>query len=305
LASNADDTDRSMGRAMQRILVFILCLVALAAFILWRLDNPRVERIRMAVVDTLAPSMEWTGEPLRFFAEMTTDFENFTRVYEQNQELRQEIQRLRAWREVAQQREEENAQLRALNKVRLSPRIAYVTGEVIADSGGPFLAAGLVNVGYRDGVADGAAAMDGAGLVGRVVGVGRRTARVLFVTDYSSRIPVKVLPSGKRAILSGDNTPAPRINFLEDPALDVRPGDPIVTSGDGGVFPPELPVGVALADPEGRPRARLSADFARLHFVRLLRYDPETVVENPGGLITRPHGPSPDLEAKPMIGATE
>lgn len=291
-----------MGRALQRIVVFLLCVVALAAFILWRIDNPRVERIRMALVDALAPSLEWTGEPLRFVSEMATDFENFTRVYEQNQELRREIQRLRAWREVAQQREEENAQLRALNNVRLSPRVAYVTGELIADSGGPFLDAGLVNVGGRDGVQDGAAAMDGAGLVGRVVGVGRRTARVLFVTDYSSRVPVTVLPSGKRAILSGDSTPAPRLDFLEDPAFDVRPGDPIITSGDGGVIPPGLPVGVALADPEGRPRARLSADFARLHFVRLLRYEPETVVENPGGLITRPTETSPPPEAEPMMG---
>ncbi|PIP96947.1 MAG: rod shape-determining protein MreC, partial [Rhodobacterales bacterium CG18_big_fil_WC_8_21_14_2_50_71_9] len=46
-------------------------------------------------------------------------------VYNQNRELRREIQRLRAWRDAAQTLERENAQLRALNNVRLAPRMGF------------------------------------------------------------------------------------------------------------------------------------------------------------------------------------
>ncbi|MGG7565896.1 rod shape-determining protein MreC [Rhodovulum sp. DZ06] len=288
-----------MRRAVGRILVFALSLLCLALFALWRLDNPRAEAIRMQVVDGLAPAMEWTNRPARFASDMVTDFQNFTRVYEQNAELRREIQRLHAWREAAQQLEQENARLRALNNVRLAPSAGFVTGEVIADSGGPFLQTGLANVGSADGVRDGAAVMDGAGLVGRVVGLGRHAARVLFVTDYSSRVPVIIRPSGRRAILTGDGASAPRLEFLEAPE-GVSPGDRVVTSGDGKVFPPDLPVGAALLGPGAQPRVLLAADLPRLEFVRVMRYEPDTALDQEGGLVgAEPEAPAEAPEPAP------
>lgn len=281
------------ARTLRRILLACLCMALLVLFVFWRIDNPRAERMRMGVVDALGPLVERVSGPLDFLAEATVDFENFVRVYEQNDALRREIQRLRAWRESALQLEQENARLRALNHVRLAPTLGFVTGEMIGDSGGPFLATGLANVGARDGVEDGAAVMDGSGLVGRVVGLGRRASRVLYVTDYSSRIPVLIRPSGRRAILSGDGARAPRLDFLEDPE-GVRPGDRIVTSGDGQVFPPDLAVGIAVVGPDGTPRARLAADLERLEFVRILRYRPDTTIDRPGGLIR--NGPLEDPE---------
>lgn len=286
-----------MRRAVRRILVFAFSVACLALFALWRLDNPRAEAIRMQMVDRFAPAMEWTARPSRFFRDMVTDFQNFTRVYEQNAELRREIQRLRSWREAAQQLEQENARLRALNHVRLAPALGFVTGEVIADSGGPFLQTGLVNVGWGDEVRDGSAVIDGGGLVGRVVGLGRHAARILFVTDYSSRVPVVIRPSGRRAILTGDGVRAPRLEFLETPE-GVQPGDRVVTSGDGKVFPPELPIGVAVIGPGGQPRVKLAADFARLEFVRVLRYDPETELDRSGGIVGAPEIPPSEIPAQ-------
>ena len=79
-----------------------------------------------------------------------------------------------------------------------------------------------------------------------------------------------------------------------------QPGDLVRTSGDGGVFPPNLPVGRLVALPGGAWRVALSADFARLEFVRLLRYTPDTRIDRPGGLIlTRPRGPDADADAQP------
>ena len=69
------------------------------------------------------------------------------------------------------------------------------------------------------------------------------------------------------------------------------PGGLGVGAGDGGVFPPNLPVGRLVALPGGTWRVALSADFSRLEFVRLLRYSPDTRIDRPGGLIlSRPGG---------------
>jgi rod shape-determining protein MreC len=155
---------------------------------------------------------------------------------------------------------------------------------VLADSGSPFRQSVLINVGSRDGIVDGWATMDGTGLVGRISGVGPNTSRVIMLTDATSRIPATIQPSGQRALIVGDNTSAPPIDFLESPD-QVRPGDRIVTSGDGDVFPPGLLIGQVAQDPGGRLRTRLAADYERLEFLRVLRDHGARRVSNPSALI--------------------
>jgi rod shape-determining protein MreC len=154
----------------------------------------------------------------------------------------------------------------------------------MADSGSPFRQSVLLNVGARDGVRDGWAAMDGIGLVGRISGTGQDTARVILLTDAASSIPATIQPSGQTALIAGDNTPAPVIDFLENPD-QVRPGDRVVSSGDGGVFPSGLLIGHIASDPGGRLRVRLSADYERLEFLRVLRDHGKEGIEGTGELI--------------------
>ena len=284
MARDGGDIGKEFGLIVRRALAVALFLICIVLFVLWRADNPRIENLRMMLIDWASPSIQLTAGPVAAGAAMVEDFENFTKVYEQNKALRREIQRLRSWREVAQQLERENAQLRALNNLKLSDRVGYVAGEVIADSGSPFSQSVLINIGARDGVTDGAAAVDGQGLVGRIVGVGKDAARLLLLTDFSSRVPVKVLPSGRRAILTGESADAPRLSFLDNMA-GVAPGDRVTTSGDGGVFPPDLFVGRVAVIGESGARIQIAADYERLEFVRVLRYQPKTAIETPGGLI--------------------
>jgi len=259
-------------------------LVLLAVFVLWRIDNPRVERLRAALVDRVVPSFDWALVPVTKLAGMIEDFQSYARIYEQNQELRRELQQMKAWKEAALQLEQENAKLLDLNNVRLDPKLTFITGVVLADSGSPFRQSVIINIGARDGIIDGWAATDGLGLVGRISGVGSRTARVILLTDSNSRIPVVVQPSGQRALLAGDNSPRPLLEFLENPEL-VRPGDRVVTSGDGGVFPAGLLVGQAARAAGGKLRVLLAADYERLEFLRVLRSRPGEPITDPGSLI--------------------
>lgn len=222
--------------------------------------------------------------PVTGVVNLVRDFQSYQRLSEQNRELRSELRLMRAWKEAALQLEQENARLLDLNNVRLDPRLTYVTGVVMADSGSPFRQSVLLNVGERDGILNGWATMDGIGVVGRISGVGADTARVILLTDASSAIPATIQPSGQTALIAGDNTAAPVVEFLENREL-VRPGDRVVTSGDGGVFPGGLLIGQITADPGGRLRVRLSADFERLEFLRVLRYQSATPIPDPGGIV--------------------
>ncbi|SDY64329.1 rod shape-determining protein MreC [Jannaschia faecimaris] len=278
------------SRPLRRLFITLICVVLVALVLLWRIDNPRAERIRAALVDRVVPNVEWALIPVTWAGRLVEDFEGYARVYDQNQELRRELQQMKAWREAAIQLEQENARLLDLNKVRLSPELTYVTGVVLTDSGSPFRRSVLLNIGADDGIQDGWAAMDGLGLVGRISGVGVRTSRVLLLTDGNSRVPVTIEPSGKRAILAGDTTAAPALDFVENPE-DVRAGDRIVTSGDGGVFPPDLTVGQVVRGADGRLRVRLSADTNRLEFLRVLRTREAQTIGTTGDLLPPLPGP--------------
>ena len=92
---------------------------------------------------------------------------------------------MRSRREAALQLEQENARLLDLNKVKLNPKLNYVSGKILVDSGNIFRQSAIINLGSLDGIVEGWCAMDGLGLVGRISGVGIKTSRVLFLSDTS------------------------------------------------------------------------------------------------------------------------
>jgi rod shape-determining protein MreC len=261
-----------------------LVVILLGLFLLWRIDNPRIERLRMEITDRVIPNFSAVTAPVTSAVNILRSARSYTRIYQQNQELRRELQQMKAWKEAALQREQENARLLDLNNVRLDPKFTKITGVVLADSGSPFRQTVLLNVGRRDGIVDGWAAIDGIGLVGRIAGVGERTSRVILLTDTSSRIAVSIESNGQRAMIVGDNTSRPPLEFLEAPET-VRPGDRVVTSGDGGVFPSGLLVGQVTQTQSGRLRVRLAADIQRLEFLRVLRHQPLEIISNAGDLV--------------------
>lgn len=280
--------ERSIWRTARNILLGIALAVSFVLFVLWRTENPRLQQFRMAAIDAVAPALERIAGPSNAVSGLFDEIRGYSELQAENQRLRREVERLKLWAEIARQREEENARLRALNAVKSAPRETFVTAEVIADAGGPFSQSVLVNVGRRDGVLDGAPVRDAAGALGRVVGAGERSARVLLITDPASRVPVAVGEARIRAILQGDNTGAPALKFVDKDAT-IEVGARITTSGAGGVFPIGMHVGRVLLGPdaEGGARAALAGDIRRLSFVRIRRSDSELDAPPAGGLIRR------------------
>lgn len=289
--ANDRSNSQDYTRPLRRLLLVVVSLVLIATFLVWRIDSPRVERFRAQVTDRIVPNFDWAMAPVTGAVNLFHDYQSYNRIAEQNQELHRELRKMQSWKEAALQLEQENARLLDLNSVRLDPRLTFITGVVLADSGSPFRQSVLLNVGARDGLVDGWATMDGIGLVGRISGVAKNTSRVILLTDASSRIPVTIQPSGQRAIVAGDNSAAPPINFIESPDL-VRPGDRVVSSGDGGVFPAGLVIGQVAADPSGRLRVRLAADYERLKFLRVLRSHPTEPVTDTANVLTNNIGTS-------------
>jgi rod shape-determining protein MreC len=195
---------------------------------------------------------------------------SYLAVREENARLREENRRLLAWQAEAAHLAVQNRALRRMLAAPADDRPARrLTAQVVGDSGGVFVRALLLDAGAEHGVEVGMPAMVPEGLAGRVIAVGGRSARVLLLTDFNSRIPVVIESSGDHAILEGDNSPLPLLRFLPlDPGFAV--GDRVLTSGRGGVLPPGLLVGRIDGAAAGQVRVRPAVDGTRLDHLALL-----------------------------------
>jgi rod shape-determining protein MreC len=223
-------------------------------------------------IDTVAtPISGALSAPVRWTESGISGVKGYFFAVSENRRLHRENIELQRWRDAALALKNENDRLRSVLQLKTDPPVPMVTGHAVSDSRGPFSNSRLINVGREMGVQVGNPVMSENGLVGRVVGVTDGASRVLLVTDIASKVPVMINRTNARAILTGDGGPNPKLTYLRG-VNPVKAGDLLVTSGDGGVFPRGLPVGVATKSLDGGWRVQLSSDYAPIDFVRVLKF---------------------------------
>jgi rod shape-determining protein MreC len=257
--------------ALQRVIFPLLVTLSATVIIVGKVDQVALEPLRISAMDAAAPLLELLSRPNVLFDTAIEDAGSLIRIYRENNRLKRENERLLGWQQAALKLAAENAQFRNLLKLAPDPSVSFVTARVIASSGGAFVRSVMVDVGRDNGVARGQAAITGEGLIGRVTDVGTRAARILLITDLNSRVPVLVEGSRQQAVLVGDNSERPRLNYL-DAGSAISIEDRIVTAGQGGIFPPGLPVGVITALDGNVPLVEPYAGLSQVDYVRLVDY---------------------------------
>jgi len=257
--------------AVQRVALPLLVLLSATMVILGKADQVMFESLRVSVTDTASPALDVLSRPLAALGHLADRARDFVAVYQENHRLAEENGRLLNWQQAALNLASENARLRELLKLTPEPATTFITARVIANSGGAYVRSLMIYAGSENGVERGQAAVTGEGLVGRVSEVGSRAARVLLVTDLNSRVPVIVEGPQQRALLTGDNSERPCLRYL-DAGAEIKVGDRVVTSGQGGVFPPGLPVGVVASLDGEAPRVEPYVELSRVEYLRIVDY---------------------------------
>lgn len=267
-------------RTLAQWLLYVgLVLTAVMLMILGRANSQIMERMRIQVVDVLAPIIDMMSLPVDAVVVAGQTLRAWTALSEDNAALRHDRDRLLGWKDVALRLEAENAQLRELLQFIADPETRTVGARVVADNGGAFARSLIVAAGRRHGVGKGHAVLTGAGLVGRIAAVATRSAQVLLATDLNFRVPVAVGPARIRAILAGDNSDEPRITHIDPDAL-VEVGDRVVTSGYGDAFPSDLPVGMIASIDGGTIRVRLFSDAGPVEYVRIVDFGLQGIIDD-------------------------
>ena len=84
------------------------------------------------------------------------------------------------------------------------------------------------------------------GLVGRIAEVTASTARVQLISDPDMSVNVLLQSSRAEGVLAPQRGGEIRIDLIEQ-AATVSPGEIAITSGLGGRYPPDIPVGEVIS----------------------------------------------------------
>ena len=255
----------------QRSANLLLILAAAGVLIIGRADMINLENVRVQLVDAAAPIIDLIGRPVEGVNSAIRKVKEIYLVFDTNQKLRDDRNKLLHWQSLARKLEVENRALKRLLNFEEGLETRFITSRVIADPGGAFAHSLILNAGEKVGVRKGQAALTGDGLIGRISGVGRRSSRLLLITDLNSRIPVVVEATRTRAVMAGTNTGRPKLIHIPTGAV-IAIGDRIVTSGHGGVFPVGLPVGVVAAISDSGIEIQPYVNRNRIEYVRVLDY---------------------------------
>ena len=249
--------------------IFISCLL----ISIQRNSVRQASALEIRAQETVAPLAGVLAIPLRTFEGFLSGLKDKGQIVDDNKTLRDEIAVLRERQARYDNLAIKVARYEAILGVDTETDIPLnkIAARAIGETDGPFFRSLLLNVGLKDGVIMGNPVMSTEGLLGHVINLGPNTARVLRVSDLNSRIAVASAETGATAILAGDNTPLPKLSFVNQ-REGWGLGNRVITSGDDGFLPRGLDVGIVVRGNSGGLRVRLSSQSTPIDWVWVSPY---------------------------------
>jgi rod shape-determining protein MreC len=249
-----------------------------------------LEKARFILQTAAYPVQFAVNSPSAAWNWLSESFASRDALRAENERLRQQQHELelRSMRYDALARE--NGQLRGLRDALPPVADRWLAAEIVNVELDSLRHRILVNRGTNNGVFRAQAVLDDKGVIGQTTHVGLWSAEVILITDPEHAIPVQVERTGLRTIAVGaGDTASLALPYLPGNA-DVKPGDILITSGLGGVFPAGYPVGRVsevhrdAVQPLAQVRATPFADVDTDREVVLVWFRPDHPAAPAGGV---------------------
>lgn len=168
----------------------------------------------------------------------------------------------------------ETEQLQKLLNFKENHNYMTTTARIFINNTGSYHQTSLINVGTNELISKNQIAISENGLVGRVIEANKYTSHILLYSDPKSRIPVYSSNSRERAIIVGNSNELPKIKYLAR-HNNLEIGEIIYTSGDGIIFPADIPVGISTKDQDGEFVIKPFVTTEKLEFVSIVNIQNE------------------------------
>ena len=220
----------------------LLSLYILTATARGQIKNEPVGALLMWMLRPLQIVGQGTANWIKGFRD---NYDTLAGFRSENERLRNRLQTLEIERQRLLEAEATNQRLQQLLDFRSELPAGAITASIIAASATSWFQSCVLNKGSTDGVRKDMAVVTPLGVIGKVVSVTGRTAKVLLVTDPNSGIDVMVQRTRSRGIVSGSLESGTVLKYIKR-SEDVREGDRLVTSGLDNIFPKGMLVGTVI-----------------------------------------------------------
>ncbi|MCR5808602.1 MAG: rod shape-determining protein MreC [Clostridiales bacterium] len=265
--------------ANKPVLIMIIAVVLLLVLAFFSASSRTIPWVESAV--------GWLMRPVQTVAYKVSDgvsgfFRNLfnsTDADLENAKLKQQLAQYEQTKLDYSELVKENERLRAmLNYAGSLGDIDFVTAKVIGRSNGVWFDMITLNVGRSRGIEPGMPVICGDGLVGKVTDVGANWCKVTSVIDSSVTVAVTVERTRDncmvRGVFSTTNASGElELYYLPTDLTDLVPGDVIMTSGIGGIYPKGVKVGTVeevMLDTESPINAVVTPSVDFLHIEEVM-----------------------------------
>jgi len=221
-------------------------LVGVIMLALSYFDPTTFAAARTAVAEATAPVSSALSSVGRTVGSVPDGIGSYFMIHDQNITLRKQIADDHAVTMRARAINYENRRLKALLGLRERIGVPVVSARLVSSSPTSTRRFAVLNAGSWQGVERGQPVLGPDGLIGQIVEAGPNTARVLLLTDPESSVPVRRTRDGLPALAVGRGDGLVDVRSVSNAAATFAPNDVFVTSGAGGVYPPNVPVAKIL-----------------------------------------------------------
>ena len=194
---------------------------------------------------------------------------NLSNVSKENTTLKKQLKQLEVKIQSFDEIQAENARLRKFLNLEPVPQYEKGYGWVIGHSPDSWHNQVIINIGSSKGIKINTPVINSDGLIGRVISYSYSTSTVRLLTDRNSAVSCRDVRSRHIGIAVGGFFYMGKLQYLQQFA-DIKANDDLITSGLGGIFPKDIPVGkiVKVEKPPGELSVdvdiKFKADFNRL-----------------------------------------
>ena len=242
--------------------------------------------LQRGVSAVFGPLQEGADRALKPARDLVNWFDDTFAARGDKAQLQQEVEQLRTKVAAGETALSENNQLRKLLGLKQAGKLPLgfkpVTGRVIARSPTVWYSTVTIDHGSGSGVSVNDPVISGDGLVGRVTSTTGGTAQVTLITDHTSAVSAKVVPSGIQGVIRPEvGNPNDLVLDFIDSSKHVQQGQTVVTSGWtarglSSFYPYGIPLGrvtqatIAEQEASQQVHVRPFADLRQLEFVQVL-----------------------------------
>ena len=276
MASSRDDFIIAIRSAFlkkstqQKFSLLTLLFISMLTILLSSLDFRAIRYLKIAINELVYRSAFVVSIPENFIKNTFIEISDYSTFFNDYKKNKEELSKLKSSSVSSEIIQFENKELKELINDYVSSS-NKILAKIIVDQDSPFLKSIIINKGSKDNIKIGTNIYDQAYLVGRVIEVNYKTARVLLLSDLNSNVPVSIAPQNIQAIITGSGDNHGEIKYIKNGLEDKFNEKSIVyTSGTGAIFKSGIPIGkiqLRENDEVNKFDVEFYSDFSQLKYV--------------------------------------